>query len=143
MTKKVLVITDAQNEFITGALGNKECEAAVKNTIMVKTNSMTARMIANPPTAINLPANNFRNGIGIVKMFFNVSSTRSLSMIYPAIRVMVAGKIRLKLFQITLFEKYSRVWTAPSDAVAIKRVRRTTVSIVATPIQTTEYRFNL
>ena len=30
MTKKVLVITDAQNEFITGALGNKECEAAVK-----------------------------------------------------------------------------------------------------------------
>ena len=23
MTKKVLVITDAQNEFITGALGNK------------------------------------------------------------------------------------------------------------------------
>ena len=33
MTKKVLVITDAQNEFITGALGNKECEAAVKNII--------------------------------------------------------------------------------------------------------------
>lgn len=30
MAKKVLVITDAQNEFITGALGNKECEAAVK-----------------------------------------------------------------------------------------------------------------
>ena len=33
MTKKVLVITDAQNEFITGALGNKECEAAVKNIV--------------------------------------------------------------------------------------------------------------
>ena len=33
MAKKVLVITDAQNEFITGALGNKECEAAVKNII--------------------------------------------------------------------------------------------------------------
>jgi len=27
------VITDAQNEFITGALGNKECEAAVKNIV--------------------------------------------------------------------------------------------------------------
>ncbi len=33
MAKKVLVITDAQNEFITGALGNKECEAAVKNIV--------------------------------------------------------------------------------------------------------------
>ena len=33
MTKKVLVITDAQREFITGALGNKECEAAVKNIV--------------------------------------------------------------------------------------------------------------
>ena len=33
MTKKVLVITDAQQEFITGALGNKECEAAVKNIV--------------------------------------------------------------------------------------------------------------
>lgn len=30
MVKKVLVITDAQNEFITGALGNPECEVAVK-----------------------------------------------------------------------------------------------------------------
>ena len=29
MAKKVLVITDAQNEFITGALGNKECEAEI------------------------------------------------------------------------------------------------------------------
>ena len=29
MAKKILVITDAQNEFITGALGNQECEAAV------------------------------------------------------------------------------------------------------------------
>ena len=35
MAKKVLVITDAQNEFITGALGNKECEAAVKNIVAV------------------------------------------------------------------------------------------------------------
>lgn len=33
MTKKVLVITDAQQEFITGALGNKECEAAVPNIV--------------------------------------------------------------------------------------------------------------
>lgn len=56
-------------------------ELLIKNTIMVKTNSMAARIIANPPTAINLPASNFRNGIGIVIMFFNVSSTRSLSMI--------------------------------------------------------------
>ncbi len=29
MVKRILVVVDAQNEFITGALGNKECEAAV------------------------------------------------------------------------------------------------------------------
>lgn len=33
--KKILVVTDAQNEFITGALGNKECEAAVINIVTV------------------------------------------------------------------------------------------------------------
>lgn len=33
MIKKILVVTDAQNEFINGALGNKECEAAVPNIV--------------------------------------------------------------------------------------------------------------
>ena len=28
MTKKILVVVDAQNDFITGALGNKECDVA-------------------------------------------------------------------------------------------------------------------
>lgn len=28
MSMKVLMVIDAQNDFITGALGNKECEAA-------------------------------------------------------------------------------------------------------------------
>lgn len=31
--RKYLVITDAQNEFVTGALGNKDCEAAVPNIV--------------------------------------------------------------------------------------------------------------
>lgn len=33
MVKKVLVITDAQMEFINGVLGNKECVAAVPNIV--------------------------------------------------------------------------------------------------------------
>ena len=28
MAKKILVVVDAQNDFITGALGNKECDVA-------------------------------------------------------------------------------------------------------------------
>ena len=28
MAKKILVVVDAQNDFITGALGNKECNVA-------------------------------------------------------------------------------------------------------------------
>ena len=33
MAKKVLAIIDVQEEFVSGALGNKECEAAVKNIV--------------------------------------------------------------------------------------------------------------
>ena len=29
MNKKLLVVIDMQNDFITGALGNKECQAVV------------------------------------------------------------------------------------------------------------------
>ena len=28
MAKKILVVVDAQNDFITGVLGNKECDVA-------------------------------------------------------------------------------------------------------------------
>ena len=64
-------------------------------------------------------------------------------MIYPAINAIVAVYIRTKLFQITLEEKFMSVWVAPSEAVAINRASSTTVNIVATPIQITEYRFIL
>lgn len=33
MSMKVLMVIDAQNDFITGALGNKECEAAVPKIV--------------------------------------------------------------------------------------------------------------
>lgn len=33
MAEKVLAIIDVQEEFVSGALGNKECEAAVKNIV--------------------------------------------------------------------------------------------------------------
>ena len=33
MTKKILIVTDAQNEFVTGELVNPECEAAVPHIV--------------------------------------------------------------------------------------------------------------
>ena len=36
--KKILIIIDMQNDFITGCLGNKECEAVVKNVVDVINN---------------------------------------------------------------------------------------------------------
>ena len=38
MAKKILVVVDAQNDFITGALGNKECDVAT-NVIAEKIRS--------------------------------------------------------------------------------------------------------
>ena len=50
MTKKVLVITDAQQEFITGALGNKECEAAVPNIVAAVENGEYYKVIFTKDT---------------------------------------------------------------------------------------------
>ncbi len=36
MDKKLLVVIDMQNDFITGALGNKECQAVVPAVAAMK-----------------------------------------------------------------------------------------------------------
>ena len=37
--RKILVIVDMQNDFITGALGNAECEASVQEVVNVIKNN--------------------------------------------------------------------------------------------------------
>ena len=85
------------------------------NTNIVKINSIKARNTATAPPAIIFPVNRFLYDNGIVKIFFNVSSTRSLSIMYPTINVIVAGKIRLKLFQITVPENCKVYYTWDSS----------------------------
>ena len=43
MAKKILVVVDAQNDFITGVLGNKECDVAT-NVIAMKSGQANMMM---------------------------------------------------------------------------------------------------
>lgn len=48
--KKILIIIDMQNDFITGCLGNKECEAVVKNVVDVINNGDYSNVILTRDT---------------------------------------------------------------------------------------------
>ena len=51
--KKYLVITDAQNEFVTGALGNEECVKAVPNIVDAVNNGEYSRIFITKDTHTN------------------------------------------------------------------------------------------
>lgn len=50
MSKKVLVVVDMQNDFITGPLGNKECEAVVPKVVDVIKNNTWDEIITTSDT---------------------------------------------------------------------------------------------
>ena len=50
MAKKVLAIIDVQEEFVSGALGNKECEAAVKNIVVAVESGEYSKVIFTKDT---------------------------------------------------------------------------------------------
>ena len=49
MAKKILVVVDAQNDFITGVLGNKECDVATN--VIAEEQKKLAEAVRNRDTA--------------------------------------------------------------------------------------------
>ena len=110
--------------------------------IIVKTKQQNPNRIETTPHTINLQNTSFLYEIGTVSIFFIVSLSYSLFIIYPEINVIQTGNINVILFLITCSYKYLKSQNDPSFAVEVNIVSTTDKSIIKIPDNIILYLFN-